>query len=183
MNIQPLENVMIDLETLATSVNCVILSIGACGIDSKGDYHDFYEVVNIQDNLEYGREVESGTITWWLGQAAEARKAIIEGQKKSILLNAALESLSRWIKSNFSDKFTVWSNGASFDISILANAYKSLGIACPWKFWQERCFRTVKEMFKDIKSPVTETAHNALDDAQNQLEHLNLIIKAAAERT
>lgn len=85
-----------------------------------------------------------------------------------------------WLATNFTDKFTIWSNGASFDIPILANAFRKAGMNVPWKFWNERCFRTVKSIYSDIKSPVTETAHNALDDAMNQLQHLNLIIKAMA---
>lgn len=181
MFLQACENVMIDLETLATSTDCVILSIGACGYTSGGELKEFYECVSIDDQLELGRSVESDTVMWWFGQGDEARKAIVEGQKYASRLNVVITDFTIWLQVNFHDGLTVWSNGASFDIPILANAYKSLGYKLPWNFWQERCFRTVKSIYRHVKSPVQQTAHNALLDAKNQLQHLNLIIKAMAE--
>jgi len=183
MFLQTVENVMIDLETLGTSGDCVIMSIGACGYNKDGYLMQFYQDVSIADCLEYGLQVDASTITWWLGQGDCARSAIVEGQKTAVSLAEALKNLASWFRVNFTDKCKVWSNGASFDIPIVAGAYRRLGLDCPWKFWNERCFRTIKAMFRDVKSPVEQTAHNALEDAMNQLQHLNLILKAMAEGT
>lgn len=180
MSIQAVENVMVDIETLGTSGDCVILSVGACGYDRGGELKSFYEHIAIADSLDYGCQVDADTLMWWFRQGEGARMAIVDGQKKSLRLDTVLKDFAMWLATNFTDKFTIWSNGASFDIPILANAFRKAGMNVPWKFWNERCFRTVKSIYSDIKPPVTETAHNALDDAMNQLQHLNLIIKAMA---
>jgi inhibitor of KinA sporulation pathway (predicted exonuclease) len=41
-----------------------------------------------------------------------------------------------------------------------------------YKFWNERCYRTVKNQYPDVKLTRTGTYHNALDDARTQAEHL-----------
>ena len=65
----------------------------------------------------------------------------------------------------------VWGNGASFDNVLLATAYKRLGMETPWPFWKDRCFRTMKNVCK-VDHSFEGTAHNALDDARSQAQHL-----------
>jgi inhibitor of KinA sporulation pathway (predicted exonuclease) len=46
----------------------------------------------------------------------------------------------------------------------------------PWKFYNDRCYRTLKAMYPHIKMPKrTGTHHNALDDAISQVNHLILL--------
>jgi exodeoxyribonuclease VIII len=41
-----------------------------------------------------------------------------------------------------------------------------------WEFWKDKCYRTVKGMYPDVKMERSGTHHNALDDAFYQTLHL-----------
>lgn len=74
------------------------------------------------------------------------------------------------------DSRLLWGNGSDFDNVILASAYRSCNLEVPWKFWNNRCYRTVKALRPDIKIHRSGTYHNALDDAVSQAEHLMRMI-------
>lgn len=48
----------------------------------------------------------------------------------------------------------------------------------PWKFWNDRCYRTVSAGFP--RRQQTGTHHNALDDAISQTKHLLAYLPAGA---
>jgi inhibitor of KinA sporulation pathway (predicted exonuclease) len=67
---------------------------------------------------------------------------------------------------------SIWGNGANFDNPLLACAYEAVDVKPYYKFWNERCYRTVKNQYPDIKLERTGTYHNALDDARSQAEQI-----------
>lgn len=72
---------MIDLETLGTASNSVILQIGACHFDlGPGDEpHDTFErTVTIDSCLRAGLIVNGSTVEWWLHQSETARHSVTE---------------------------------------------------------------------------------------------------------
>ena len=74
----------------------------------------------------------------------------------------ALIEFSNWIP----DGAIVWGNGSDFDNVILKNAYRRVDMPTPWPKFNDRCFRTMKTIFKDVQKPKREgIAHSALDDA------------------
>ena len=66
----------------------------------------------------------------------------------------------------------IWGNGAAFDNVVLASAFRATGMQVPWAFWNDRCYRTVKSLFSNVKLKRSGTHHNALDDAVTQAKHL-----------
>ncbi len=66
----------------------------------------------------------------------------------------------------------MWGNGSDFDNTLLEEAYRATGIKPPWRFTGNRCYRTVKNLFPDVWVDPVGTAHNALDDATYQANHL-----------
>lgn len=158
-------NIMIDLETMGTSSNAAIIAIGACKFGSKGVTDKFYEVVDLGNAVKWGMTMDTSTVLWWMQQSEEARG---EFARKGISLPAALEAFAGWIEKD--DK--IWGNGSDFDNVILANAYRLCGQELPWKFWNNRCYRTLKGLFTKIEAgDRAGTHHNALDDAIFQAEH------------
>ena len=163
-----MKHVMIDLETLGTTASAVILSIGAVKFDltsNKIDDSGFYASISIESNLDYGRRIQEDTLLWWLKQPAAAQGVFHE---QKIALGEALADLSDWFGS---DDYIVWSNGADFDLPMLAHAYSQAQIEVPWKFWNSRCFRTYKNLpgAKDIRS-ANVLKHNALSNAYSQAQ-------------
>lgn len=159
---------MIDNETLGTTADSVILSIGAVPFDlATGKVADngFYVSISIDSNLELGRHISEATLLWWLKQSTAAQQVFHEPKEH---LRGALLQLSDWIGNR---DYEVWSNGADFDIPMLAHAFAQVGLGVPWKFWNARCFRTFKNLpgASAVSLPTpTGIAHNALADAYNQ---------------
>lgn len=161
-----MNNVMIDIETLGTMANSVILSIGAVRFDESGLGEEFYTNVDIDSCLERGLAVEGRTILWWMGQSDAARAAL--GYNEQSLPSALLGLANAF---DWRDAL-VWCNGLSFDLPILDSAYRACGMRPPWAYYNGRDYRTVKyelprEDFKAIEV-TPNIGHNALEDAKAQ---------------
>lgn len=157
------ENVMIDLETLGTHSDSVILSIGAVKFDLNSDRLDdqaFHAMISIDSCQAAGRTISEATLMWWFNQSLEAQ-TIFAGPKES--LEAALEELTVWFDG---DSRKVWSKGADFDLPMLCDAYHHFGWDAPWKFFNTRCVRTYQNLpcAKGI-SVANALKHDALQDA------------------
>lgn len=169
-----MKHVMLDLETLGTVADAVIMSIGAVKFDLESNRMDnggFYASVSIESNLERGRRIQEDTLIWWMGQDAVARHVFAEPKQS---LESALEELADWLSTQ---NYVVWSNGASFDIPMLEHAYKQAGIEVPWKFYDSQCVRTYRKLPGANKVPRVqpEVAHNALSDAVAQAKYVQAI--------
>lgn len=169
-------DVMIDLETLGTVPGCAIVSIGAVAFNEfEVEQDGFYMVVKIDNWNTLGLTIDGlwkdiDTIDWWRKQSDEARAVFEHPHRAS--LHACLRFLGGYIASYGSPR--VWGNGADFDNPIIAVAADKVGID-PKKLWEPyngRCYRTVKNQYKDVKLVRTGTHHNALDDARSQAQHL-----------
>ena len=169
-----MKHIMMDAETLATTADACILSIGAVRFDLESariDDAGFYASISIDSNMDYKRRVSEDTLIWWMKQGPEAQGVFHEAK---VTLGSALDDLADWIGA--SDPF-VWSNGADFDLPMLAHAYTQQSKEIPWKFWNSRCFRTYKNLpgAKDVRVPPLGVKHNALSDAHQQVRILQTI--------
>lgn len=162
-----------DLETLGTRPRSVILSIGAVKFDpDSGETHsDFYLVINKQSCLDVGMEVDPDTEKWWKDQSPEAQQVLVEAESSVVSIKEALQRFGDWLDPNT----TLWGNGSDFDNAMLQEAFKLCGLKQPWAFWNNRCYRTMKNMVK-VHHKRQGTHHNALDDARHQAEHLMKIL-------
>jgi hypothetical protein len=93
-----MNDVMVDIETLSTRLNAVVLSIGAVAFDPYSDQigHSFSIQLDPQEQMEKGRHVDINTIKWWMGQSEEAKKESFSGSNKVV---GALGDFSRFIGS------------------------------------------------------------------------------------
>lgn len=171
-----MSHVMIDLETLGTGSYAAILSIGAVVFDpdTQSLGREFYAVVDPQSCVDHGLRIDVSTVMWWMKQGDVARAALTV---KGVPLPAALNGLAQWMP----EAPEVWGNGATFDNVILSNAYKAIGVAQPWKYYNDRCYRTLKNLFPNVPMPTFDgIAHRAIDDAKMQARHANLILLHAS---
>lgn len=162
-----MKHIMVDLETLGTTADSVILSIGAVKFDLESGQIDdagFYSSISIESNQAWKRRISEDTLLWWFRQEAAARQVFFEPKD---VLEEALVNFSDWIGNK---QAYMWSNGADFDLPMLAHAYSNCGIELPWEYWNNRCFRTYKNLpgAKAVKSPAAGVKHNAMSDAYNQ---------------
>lgn len=167
-----MNNIMLDLETMGNSSNAAIIAIGAVRFD-KEVTEKFYEKVDLGSSLKCGLEIDSDTVLWWMKQGGDARKQFEGDVRKQFLpLRYALLMFAGWI----GDDAIMWGNGAAFDNAIMANAYRACELIQPWKFWNDRCYRTIKNLHPEIKMERTGIHHCAVDDAESQALHLMRIL-------
>lgn len=178
-----MRDIMIDIETLGTTAGSVILSIGAVAFDPSGVLGArHYDVVSIASSLSLGATVDQGTVDWWSKRTPAAQRVLFDALSPSApTLIDALDRLSDYLLSQSpSSDLLIWGNGSDFDNVLLVAAYAQAGRKPPWRFYNHRCFRTLKNLFPGHE-PVREGEHhNALDDAVHQARHA-LAIEAARD--
>lgn len=170
-------NIMIDLETLGNRPGCIVLSIGAVEFNESGTHGEFYVEISQVTSEQHGLRADISTLKWWKEQNTDAQQVVIRtgnpNNEGVHPLRHALTKLQTWMPQDA----LVWGNGASFDNIILAECFKACGIEAPWKFWNDRCYRTLKNLFQEVPFERSGTHHNSLDDARSQAIHASAILK------
>lgn len=163
---------MIDLETMGTKSDSIITQIGLVLFDRDKIVSEFKVNVDINDSLRRGLSVEGDTLYWWLKQSDEARKSIYSGKK--LTCKESTLQIYDWLKQNGitnqddAKDLLVWGNGSDFDNVIFANFLVKSGGKVFWKFWNNRCFRTVLTLTPSVVRVQPKVAHDALEDAKAQ---------------
>lgn len=166
-----MNHVMIDIETLSTRANAVILSLAAVRFDPRtGQEADKWLClkISIESCQDAGMGVDSDTLYWWTNQSQEAIRASFVGEKNSIPISVAIAELN-----DFVDPETdyVWGNPANFDLTIVENARIALGWIVPiWNRRNVMCLRTLKNLVPDsvYKTTFEGVPHDPLDDCRHQ---------------
>lgn len=166
-----MNNLMLDIETLGTDQNAIVIAIGAQFFDPKtGELGaSFYRKLNFQDQIDLGRKPTQSTIEFWLKQSKEAQVVFHE---EGIDTSQALSEFVAFVKQN-SEQFKCkpWGNGPSFDLTIMETLLGDFNVKLPWMFFNVRCLRTFKEYIYDGKDLVREGVyHHALDDCKHQIK-------------
>lgn len=170
-------DIMIDLETLATSPDAAILTIGAVKFDPFGDdVNDpkcvkFYTRVDLDSCDKIGLVTNDDTIAWWANQSKEAQdEAFGETDRVDIV-----DAMHQLYKFCWGAK-RVWSHGAGFDVIICEHIFRKIGKAIPWSFWEVRDTRTLFDIgINPNRPPVLK--HHALEDAWNQAVGVQNVFK------
>lgn len=170
---------MVDLETLGKQPYAPLLSIGACAftlMDDEPITDLFYQAINLESCIELGMRPDGDTIKWWAKQEEAARSRAFNDPEQ-VSLPLALDAFTDWYNSR---PMRVWGNSARFDCGLLEAAYKLCRKEVPWQWWNEGCYRTVKNLpgARSVALQRYGTHHNALDDAISQAVHLRSIYRA-----
>lgn len=165
-----MNNVMVDLETLSLSNNPVVLSIGAVKFDANGiDEEVFYERISRESCIGLGLVEDANTRAWWEQQDPEVYAEALSGTRS---LKEVLEEFTEWL----GEDPKVWGNGACADNIWLKSAYQHCNLPVPWKFWNDRCYRTVMALHPQIDRFKPKIPHHALYDAIAQAETLGHVL-------
>lgn len=163
-------HLMIDLETMGQGANAVICSIAAVPFHMDGTTGDYFsQNVDIQSCLDAGLKVDGSTIYWWMEQNQEARKALLQHRKP---LPQVLLNLISFIGLERGPGFKIWGKGPSFDMGILADAYRACKLDIPWRYSKERCVRTELDGYEELVKqnvPFEGERHTAYSDAFYQI--------------
>lgn len=154
---------MLDIEGLATGPDTLILTIAAVEFDPlTRDRLGRQYYVRVDMESQADRRIEQGTLDWWATQPAVVKDDAFSEHDR-IPLRDALEGLHRvlWHSRR------IWAQGPTYDMTILENAYKSLGMVLPWQYYAVRDSRSVFSLCPGLnKYPAS---HNALEDCCRQI--------------
>lgn len=174
---------MIDLETLGTGPDCVVLTIGGVKFNPNAvssPREEFYYRFEVDEQLDKGRTTLESTLEWWGKQEESVREeALGDGNRTPVL--EVLQALNKWcVGAN-----TIWCQGPAFDIVILENLFRQYNHHIPWPFWKIKDSRTLFGIMpKDPRKAIDFAAHNALEDCkvqaicvQKTIQELGLTLK------
>lgn len=176
-------HVMLDLETWGSGPKALPVSIGAVKFDANDILDRFHVGVDVAQLPEGWDKCTIGpqTMLWWLDPERDAARAAWLALDKVDLMYA-LTGFSQWCVPDFTgddrpEKPTIWGNGSTFDNVILRNAYAACNMEYPVPFWMDQCYRTIKNRRPDIALERIGTHHSAVDDAESQARHLQVLAR------
>lgn len=154
-------NIMLDLETMGNGSFSAIVSLGAVRFNELEVTDEFYTVIDLGSSMKLGLKPDASTIMWWLSQSLEAQEELSSNPRP---IEEVLCAFGMWV----GEVPVVWGNGATFDNVILSNAYHLADIRRPWKYKNDRCYRTVKAMYPEVPYVEVGIYHKGVDDARSQ---------------
>jgi len=166
---------MIDLETLSTNPDSVILTIGAIKFNpytQQEPAQPLYFKVDVDAQTSMGRHVMDDTLNWWTTQPKEIQEEAL-GEDNRESLDSTIKQLNKFAVGV--DVF--WCQGPLFDYAILQNLYTQLGHPCPWQYWQIRDSRTLFGLVPRDFGDKRKQAHNALADCYYQAKKVQAVYK------
>ncbi len=173
---------MVDLETLATTPNSVILTLGAVKFDPWGrnvdrsEHNILYRRIETESCETLGMIIDPGTLEWWGKQSPEIIDEAFNPEDRHPI-NQVIDEFHKFAWG--CDAF--WSHGSIFDIMILETYYRKLGKSFPWNFWQVRDTRTIFDLGYDPEMP-QNSKHNALEDAYRQAVGVQNMFRKVARK-
>ena len=158
---------MIDIETLGTEPDCVVLSVGAVKFDPYMLTEPHAKTLwkpEIDTQTTAERSVLDSTLEWWAKQPAHIQDEAFSEDGR-IPLAQFMGELNKYLVGV--DK--VWCQGPQFDMVILENFFDAFGHHKNWFYWQISDCRTLfKIMPRDPRKDIQQNLHNALEDSRWQ---------------
>jgi len=159
-------DIMLDIETLATSPDAVVLTFGAIKFNPFSPIiqlsDGIYFRINVDEQIALGRRVDEGTVDWWGTQSAEVREEAL-GETDRVSIEDFTKALNKFVVG----ATRIWAQGPVFDIVILENLYRQIGKPAPWQYYTIRDSRTLLKALGDDRQG-GDLLHNALADAVSQ---------------
>ena len=176
-------NVLLDLETLDTSEDAKIIQVGMCVpmFDRKyvplGRHCEMEVTISYEECMAATAFTQSdSTMQWWESQAPETRKIVFSGQDSYITAFDQVEFFLQNLTAGGAE-VAIWGNGSDFDNRLLAYSMSALGYKPAWKYYNNRCLRTLKALFpvSIAQDGKDERKHTALGDARYEARVMNTI--------
>ena len=160
-------HVMIDIETLSTTPDAVVMSVGAVKFDPKATSPPTNKTLwrpDIDEQTERDRHVSESTLEWWSKQPAHIQEDAFSDDHRVEVLSF-MKELNRYCVG--AEK--IWCQGPQFDLLILENLYSQWGHHYGWQFWQVMDCRTLFQLMPtDPRKAIQQDLHSADADAYFQ---------------
>ena len=185
-----MKHIMVDIETLSTAVNAVVLSVGAVEFDpmTGAILRKFYHELDLSEQTN--RHIDANTVPWWVKQClvnVDNIAFLAKNNREKDGVEFVLYKLGAFINGDTAyamvraggyEKISLWACDPDFDIAILANLYKEHNLPTPWKYSEPKSVRTVRMLTQiaGMDIPTQEATHNALEDCIRQAKEVSYFI-------
>ena len=151
-------HILIDIEALGRRPGAAIIELAAVEFfPETGEVGEGFEAI-IEPQAPFTADLE--TLEWHAKKGTWPRE-FVEGSHS---LGEALWAFEDWLGRLDDEAEAFWAWGATYDFPLMGAAYDFTGNRPPWKYWQQRCARTVwQTAFGDRKHG--PRPHQALADA------------------
>lgn len=182
MTMKPTRHIVMDIETLGTESNAIVLSVGMVRImydtflaqyvvPALGSSNARYAVFNASSQIKTGRTVSSDTVRWWGNQSLDVQDVILKSMLYMENLEITLLGIRDWMRDS-PEPCRVWGKGPNFDNKIMDNLITQVfGQNDFWKFRNDRCLRTMGD-FGIQYDAENQRPHHALYDAHHEAGEL-----------
>lgn len=171
-------DIMTDIETLGTSVDCTIFQIAAMAFDlTTGEIIDSFNL--IADISKESINVSGSTLKWWLNTDKELLTRLLNDG--TVSETELIIQFWSWI-NKFKEEHEVhlWGKGILFDNNIIKAHMERRELIYPIAYNKDRDVRTILEL-TSLKTNIPErelekkfflpntVAHDGYDDVKNQI--------------
>jgi len=149
------DGVILDIETLGSVNNSVVLSVGMVAVDSTKDYtfdelirDGYYAKLDVKSQVDAGRKIHKDTLQWW-NEQGKAAQHILNPSPKDMHWSKLRENMISWLTDQGCDihKVKCYSRGSHFDFGILHDLFRiTEGVGqddLPWRYWNIHDSKTV----------------------------------------
>jgi len=167
---------MIDLETLDTTHEAVVLSVGAVVWDDHMMVERFSRVLDMNEQTAVGRTINQYTLIWWLRQDRTALQEAFSPVR--VPVKTVIDSFNEFASGHMAEGLTkFWAGPATFDFPIWENLCKDFGKDVPWSHKQRYDLRTAVSALgysvKKYTPTVQGMPHIPVHDCERQIGLLN----------
>lgn len=160
-------HVMVDIETLSTDSDAVVLTVGAVKFNPYSDEDPHSKTTwlpSLEKQLDNRRSVSDSTLEWWAKQNKEVLERALSEDGR-ISLDEFFKSFNKYLVG--AEK--VWCQGPQFDLVILEDLFKHFRHHRNWAYYQAMDSRTLFQLMpEDPRKKIEFDAHDAAEDAYVQ---------------
>jgi hypothetical protein len=158
---------MVDIETLSTRANAVVLSVGAALFNFSGVLHSWHWTLKLNEQIGRNRHIDADTLAWWMSQDSEIMRQAFKQEYAPRHMFLQLAEAATGATGAAVSKF--WAHSPAFDYVILDSLKQDLLCDVPWDHRSWLDTRTLSWM-KGKPMKRTDGQHNAERDAIMQAE-------------
>ena len=175
----------LDIETLSTKKNAMIMSVGICQSDGLGS--QIY--VPKPTQIFAKRHVEKKTFDWWNEpERVDMFKAMsdkcLQAHEEGMTIGDVHDFIFKFLeRHDDGEPRRIWMNSPAFDGVILESLFNYFKLDAPWHYRDPCCFRTLKKLAEQTQPFGIElpkeiaNKHDALADCQWQMEATHTYLK------
>lgn len=170
-----MRDIMVDIETLGTDSNSVVVSISALVFNlATGELGKEFEIgIDMLEQALHGGIIDNNTVQWWSNQSNKAKEQLVRLDRVSV--SEALELFNMWIEDNIATlkDAKLWGNGSGFDNVLIRNLYRRHNVDFVLPYWCDNDVRTLVTL-SNIDTRVYKfegTKHNGIDDCKHQIKY------------